>query len=76
MIARLKLKCSTTLISLLEARNNDDIVLRMMKSVQVDLIKRNISDIYLQFKELYENYSNDVFRHVNFNNLISLSYLV
>lgn len=33
LIARLKYKCSITLISLLEARKDDDIVLRMNKSL-------------------------------------------
>lgn len=64
-LARLKYKCSITLISLLESRKNDDVVYRMLKSMQVDIVKRNLTDIYYSFKEIYnENYNDDVFLHV------------
>lgn len=42
-------KCSITLLSLLEARKDDDIVQRMLKSLYINEIKRNITDIYLMF---------------------------
>lgn len=64
-LARLRYNCSISLISLLEARNNDDIVYRMLKSMQVDIIKRNITDIYISYTEIYKNkYTNDAFKHV------------
>lgn len=51
MYSRLKYKCSITLISLLEARTDNEIVNRMMKSIDVKSIKRNISDIYYLYQE-------------------------
>ena len=46
-ISKLKYKCSITLISLLEARSKeDDIVPRMMKTLNIDIIRKNITDIY------------------------------
>jgi len=58
MHAKLKYKCSITLISLLEARSNDGIVMRMKKSLNIDIIKRNIVDIYHLYKTVgKEEYS-------------------
>ena len=54
MISRLKYKCSITLISLLEARKDNDIVLRMIKSLHIGVLKRNIIDIYSMYQELYK----------------------
>ena len=50
-IANLKYKCSITLISLLEAQKNEEMVLRMSKSLQIEDIKRNITDIFLMFSD-------------------------
>jgi hypothetical protein len=64
MIARLKFKCSVTLISLLEARKDNEIVLRMMKSLNLDIIKRNIIDIYHLYEEVgNKKYCPDIFMH-------------
>lgn len=49
MIARLKYKCSVTLISLLEARKDNEIVLRMTKSLTDDILKRNMIDNYVLY---------------------------
>jgi len=46
MISKLKFKCSITLYSMIESRKNDEIVLRMSKSLQDDIIKRNLKDNY------------------------------
>ena len=64
-LARLKYKCSVTLISLLESRKSDDIVYRMLKSMQVEIVKRNITDIYMSYYEIYkDSYNEDAFMHV------------
>jgi hypothetical protein len=64
MFARLKYQCSITLISLLEARKDNEIVNRMMKSLNVAAIKRNVSDIYYLYQEQYkEVYSPGIFKH-------------
>jgi hypothetical protein len=49
LMARLKYKCSVTLISLLEARKNDENVRRMMKSIDNQILLRNIVDTYHLF---------------------------
>lgn len=49
MIARLKYKCSVTLISLLEARKDNEIVLRMTKSLTDDILKRNMIDTFILY---------------------------
>jgi len=65
-IARLKYKCSITLLSLLEARRNDDNVNRMMKSLTTEVLKRNITDIYRNLQNLYKGeYTKEAFLHVN-----------
>ncbi|EGR27925.1 MIR domain protein [Ichthyophthirius multifiliis] len=64
-IAKLKYKCSITLISLLEARQkNGDITSRMMKTLNIDIIKRNIVDIYHQFIDINNGiYDSNIFNH-------------
>ena len=49
MFSRLKYKCSITLLSLLEARKSNDIVVRLMKSLNIDMLRRNIVDIFHMF---------------------------
>lgn len=49
MYARLKYKCSITLLSLLEARKSNEVVLRLAKSLNLEMLKRNIVDIYDMF---------------------------
>ena len=64
MIAKLKYKCSVTLISLLEARVDNEIVSRMMKSLHQDILKRNIVDIYHMYEEVgMKKYTPEIFLH-------------
>ena len=66
MYANLKYKCSVTLISLLEARKDNEIVNRMMKSLNPEALKRNIVDIYFMFTEVEKsNYNPGAFNHMN-----------
>jgi len=52
MYARLKYKCTITLLSILEARKTDDNVQRLMKSLNLEILKRNSVDIFIMYKEL------------------------
>jgi len=64
MIAKLKYKCSVTLISLLEARVDNEIVSRMIKSLHQDILKRNIVDIYHMYEEVgMKKYTPEIFLH-------------
>jgi len=64
-LARLKYKCSITLMSLLEARKDYSNVYRMMKSIPMDALRMNITDIFNDFKRQYKGeYSSKVFLHV------------
>lgn len=47
MYSKIKYKCSITLISLIESRNSDDAVIRMVKSINISILRRNILDIFL-----------------------------
>jgi hypothetical protein len=61
------------MISLLEARKDNDIVNRMMKSLNIEVLKRNISDIFYLFQQQYkgmsaiqiplEKYELEIFNH-------------
>lgn len=48
-IERLKYKCSITLLGLLEGQTSKDNVTRMVKSLQVKILKDNIADIFTAF---------------------------
>ena len=66
MYSRLKYKCSITMLSLLEARKDNEIVNRMMKSLNIDVLKRNISDIFYLYQIQYkEQYLPEIFGHFN-----------
>lgn len=63
--SRLKYKCSLALLSLLEARKDNTNVQRMMKSLPVEILNRNLVDIYRLFKIQYKGeYKQDIFLHV------------
>ena len=64
MIAKLKYKCSVTLISLLEARIDNEIVSRMMKSLNPDILKNNLIDIYYLYDDVgMSKYVPEIFLH-------------
>lgn len=64
MYARLKYKCSITLLSILEARKSNELVIRLAKSLSFDMLKRNIVDVFDMFKSQYSNdYCEEVFGH-------------
>ena len=64
MYARLKYKCSITLLSLLEARKTDDNVIRLLKSLSLDVLKRNQIDIFNMFQDHYnKEYAQEAFEH-------------
>ena len=63
MYSRLKYKCSITLLSLLEGRKSNDVVFRLAKSLNLDMLKRNIIDIYDLFRTLYQDYTEQIFGH-------------
>jgi len=64
-LAKLKYKCSITLMSLLEARKNNSNVDRMMKSIPIEILDRNLIDIYRLFKIQYKGeYKESIFQHV------------
>lgn len=66
MYARLKYKCSITLLSLLEARTSNDNVIRLIKSLNIEILKRNIVDIFHEYQTNYkENYGYELFLHFN-----------
>lgn len=51
---------------MIEARKDNDIVLRMFKSLHIDILKRNIIDNYMMFDQMYNGkYTKDCFLHVN-----------
>ncbi len=62
MMSRLKYKCSCTLLVLMEARKDDEIVYRMMKSFNIDYIQRNLIDTYHVFQDYYDGkYQPEIF---------------
>ncbi len=66
MYARLKYKCTITLLSILEARKTDDNVQRLMKSLNLEILKRNSVDIFIMYKELCkEQYSREIFNNLS-----------
>jgi len=64
MISNIKFKCSITLVSLIEGRKDNQIILRMLKSFHLEVLKRNFVDVFRLHKKLYnEKYVKDCFKH-------------
>lgn len=64
MISNIKFKCSITLVSLIEGRKDNQIILRMLKSFNLDILKRNFVDVFIAYKKIYGNkYIEDCFKH-------------
>lgn len=64
MISNIKFKCSITLVSLVEGRKDNQIIFRMLKSFNMEVIKRNFCDIFLLYKKVHGNkYVEDCFKH-------------
>lgn len=64
MISNLKFKCSITLVSLIEGRKDNQIIFRMLRSFQLEILRRNFIDIFTLYKKLYgEKYVKDCFKH-------------
>ena len=56
---------------MIEGRRDNNIVFRILKSLQTEILKRNIYDIYKMFLEQYgDNYIDDIFGHVTFYNYL------
>lgn len=65
MIAHLKYKCMITIHSLLEGRNDNYIVNRMIRAFNIELFKENLTNIYEGFIGYYGHpiYDFDIFNH-------------
>jgi hypothetical protein len=58
-------------MSLLEQRRSDQIVKRIMRSLPMDVLKRNIAKIYKRYKKLYgDKYIPEALGHVRELNFI------
>ena len=75
MISHLKYKCLITLLALLEGQNNKDILIRLFRSLNLLIFKKNLSNIYKLYKLYYTNseYSSKIFSHFKTNEQYKLS---
>lgn len=66
-IAQLKYKCMILLNSLWESRQTPKTVGRIMRSIPLDILKKNIAEIYKQYKDMYkDSLTEKAYGHVNF----------
>jgi len=66
MLARLKYKILILVNSLLEMRKSDAVVKRIMRSLPLDILKKNLIKIFKRYRKQYgKNYTMDVLKHVN-----------
>lgn len=56
------------LVSLLEMNSSNLVINRIMRSLPLFILKKNLIQIFRRFKKMYNNvYLMDAFGHVNFN---------
>ena len=68
MISKLKYKATVSIRSLIEGRKTDEIVIKMWKQFNFETLKRNLTDIYLQFQNLSNG---EYLQHIFQNHRIS-----
>lgn len=69
MIAHLKFKCLLTLLSLFEGRKDNFIVTRLIRSLNLDILKENLKNIYINLFDYLNthNYNWNLFSHTSEN---------
>ncbi|CAG9323264.1 unnamed protein product [Blepharisma stoltei] len=65
MISHLKYKCMITILALLEARNDNYVISRLIRAFHTELLKENLISIFKNYVELYgiDHYDYDIFNH-------------
>jgi hypothetical protein len=65
MISHLKYKCMITIHALLEGGTDSYIITRLIRALNIDMLKENLVNIYKAYKNKYGGnyYENDVFNH-------------
>ena len=65
MQSRMKSKCLVSIIALLEGLEvTGNLMSRIMRTIQLKVLKKNLTAVYGQFKQLYKgDYITDVFGH-------------
>ncbi|CAG9317756.1 unnamed protein product [Blepharisma stoltei] len=65
MISHLKYKCMITLLSLLEGRNDNYVISRIIRAFNVEIFKENLISIYDGYTKLYKKvtYTDQIFSH-------------
>ena len=65
MIAHLKYKCLITLLSCLEGQTGSYVITRMIRSLNIEILKENIMSFYFSYTEMYPAgyYDHDLFDH-------------
>lgn len=65
-IAQLKYKCMILVNSLWESNQKTKTIGQIMRAIPLDVLKRNIAEIYKQYKDMYgTNYTLKAFGHVS-----------
>lgn len=76
MIAHLKYKCLITIISLFEGRKDEIVSTRIVRSLNLQIFKENIKNLYFNHKSSHKAFSNsykefgynyDIFNHISEN---------
>ena len=64
-LARVKFKCMTTVLSLLEGRTDNYNLTKMLRAFPLDILKANLVNIHNAYKELYSDgyYGSKLFHH-------------
>lgn len=60
MLERIKYKCMILIYSLLEMKKGDDFVKRIIRSLPLEILKRNLSEIYRRYKKKYKLTANNL----------------
>ena len=69
MIAHLKYKCLIALLSCLEGQTGNYIITRMIRSLNIEILKENMTSFYYSYTEMYPKnyYDYDLFNHSELN---------
>ncbi len=66
MVARLKYKTLVLILSLLEMRKDTGVIRRILRSLPVDVVKKNLAHVWKVYKSMYgTKYVQESLGHVN-----------
>lgn len=65
MLERIKYKSMVLVSSLVELNSDSHAIKRIMRSLPIEILKKNVVSIYKRYRKMYAAYSQEAFKHID-----------